>query len=309
VPRTKINGDQIQDSNIKNNHISNEGIDAEKVVIKEVIDDTTSISSMEAMINELENKINNTSTTTGSLQMNQITKLGVTASSSEPKEIILDIPQTFNFDRPPIEVLKFVSGNDNILKTLIDFDNSDEDDFENNNFVEFDGTMHLKTKFKKNMIDQGELVNYTSDLNNGIITFNSANENSINGETLLNTGDDLTFETANNNIKDGSIIVYEDGVDITSDISSVDLQNGNITFNNTHTGVITADYTWVEYNEYQVINEQPTTSDNINYQLQNSSIKDGSVIIYKNGNKVTGKLWSQTIDLTNYKTINEINIL
>ena len=71
----------------------------------------------------------------------QITKLNITA----PKTELISINVTNTFAKPPCEILKFVKGENDVVVTLCDFDNSDSTDFEDNEFLTFDGNMSLKT--------------------------------------------------------------------------------------------------------------------------------------------------------------------
>ena len=71
-------------------------------------------------------------------------------------------------------------------------------------------------------------------------------EHSVTENSLTNSGDDLTFTIPDKPLKEGTVTAYEDGTDITSDISNIDLDNGEVTFASTHTGTVTADYTWIE---------------------------------------------------------------
>lgn len=94
----------------------------------------------------------------GEMSMNQVTKLGVVA----PKTVDIDIPYTAQFNLPSVEVLKFTAGAENQVVTLVEFDNGDSTDFEPNEFVEFDGTMSIKTEYSYDMakdtnIDEGFL--------------------------------------------------------------------------------------------------------------------------------------------------------
>lgn len=71
----------------------------------------------------------------------QITKLNITA----PKTELISINVTNTFAKAPCEILKFVEGENDVVVTLCDFDNSDSTDFEANEFLTFDGNMSLKT--------------------------------------------------------------------------------------------------------------------------------------------------------------------
>ena len=77
----------------------------------------------------------------GSADYKQITKLNITA----PKTGLISINVTNTFAKAPLEILKFVEGENDVVVTLCDFDNSDSTDFEDNEFLTFDGNMSLKT--------------------------------------------------------------------------------------------------------------------------------------------------------------------
>ena len=80
----------------------------------------------------------------GNGDMQQVTKLGVIA----PKIEEVSINYTNKFNLPPVEVLKFEPGAQDQVVTACSFNNSDATDFIYNvEFVEFDGTMRLKTVF------------------------------------------------------------------------------------------------------------------------------------------------------------------
>ena len=96
-----------------------------------------------------------------SMFMLQATRLNVTTgdsgesiSSINPKTLELSIAPTDEFKIPKIEVLKFVSGQENITTSLFTFDNADADDFEENENIIFDGVMKIKTQFEIPYVDE-----------------------------------------------------------------------------------------------------------------------------------------------------------
>jgi hypothetical protein len=104
-------------------------------------------------------------------------------------------------------------------------------------------------------------------------------ENQITNEELTNSGDDLTFLFSAYRIKDGSIDAIEE-TNVTSDINSYDYPAGSITFGNTHTGTVLADYTWEE--ETNVTDETLTnTGDDLNFDVSNSPIQEDTVTTYE----------------------------
>ncbi|MGE7931843.1 hypothetical protein [Viridibacillus arvi] len=81
----------------------------------------------------------------------QITKLGITASTSTPRQYQIPIDYTTSFKRAPLEILKFTSGKKGVVATQIDFNNTDSVNFIENNNVIFDGKLRLKLDFKIDM--------------------------------------------------------------------------------------------------------------------------------------------------------------
>lgn len=79
----------------------------------------------------------------------QVTKLNVVATPEEPYELKIPIEYTADFRRLPIEVLKMEGqSEEGVTSILADFDNSEKDDFEENEFVEMDGTMRIRTNWE-----------------------------------------------------------------------------------------------------------------------------------------------------------------
>lgn len=96
----------------------------------------------------------------GSVSLNQITKLNITASQTTPYIVDVPIPETQDFKRLPVEVLKFTPGEQNKIVTICEFDNADATSFQGTATdpqIVFDGTMYLKTLYQENMIDEGAL--------------------------------------------------------------------------------------------------------------------------------------------------------
>ncbi|MGE7624633.1 hypothetical protein ACQKMD_16725 [Viridibacillus sp. NPDC096237] len=88
----------------------------------------------------------------GNQDYNQVMKLGVIASASVPRQYSISIDYTSSFLRAPLEILKFISGQQNIVVTQMGFDNTDSTDFIENAHVVFDGKMKLKTKYEYTMM-------------------------------------------------------------------------------------------------------------------------------------------------------------
>ena len=79
-----------------------------------------------------------------SVSYSQKTKLNCSANET----FSITVPQTTNFCRPPMEVLKFVSASAGIVLTACSFSNGDASDFQfDSDSVVFDGLMHPKNSF------------------------------------------------------------------------------------------------------------------------------------------------------------------
>lgn len=89
----------------------------------------------------------------GTSNYSQITKLNVTA----PKTELIPIEITNTFAKAPVEILKFTTGENDVLVTVCDFDNSDASDFKDNEFLTFDGNMSLKVIYDITMKDPASL--------------------------------------------------------------------------------------------------------------------------------------------------------
>lgn len=91
------------------------------------------------------------------LSLKQISKMGVVGSTSSP--YVVDIPiNTLDFKVPRVNVLHFQQGDQDVIKTLNSFSNSDSSDFDPDNMIAFDGTVHLKTSYDYQMqyiVDMG----------------------------------------------------------------------------------------------------------------------------------------------------------
>ena len=89
----------------------------------------------------------------GTSNYSQITKLNVTA----PKTELIPIEITNTFAKAPVDVLKFTDGESDVLVTVCDFDNSDSTDFNDNEFLTFDGNMSLKVIYDITMKNPASL--------------------------------------------------------------------------------------------------------------------------------------------------------
>lgn len=89
--------------------------------------------------------------------LEQLSFYNIIASDTLPYVYYLKIAETIDFKLPAVEVLKLVPDQNDSIKTISEFNAGDSNDFELNNFVEFDGTLHLKTLYSDNMVDEGTL--------------------------------------------------------------------------------------------------------------------------------------------------------
>lgn len=91
------------------------------------------------------------------LSLKQISKMGVVGSTSAPYEV--DIPiDTVDFKVPKVNVLKYQpSADQNVIKTLNSFSNSESDDFMPNDMIVFDDMVHLKTEYDYQMKYAGDI--------------------------------------------------------------------------------------------------------------------------------------------------------
>ncbi|MFC0903889.1 signal peptidase II [Clostridium sp. MT-14] len=91
------------------------------------------------------------------LNLNQISKMGITGSVDTPYEV--DIPiNTIDFKVPRVNVLKWQpSAEQDVIKTLNSFSNSELNDFEPDDMIVFDDTAHLKTEFEYQMQYIGDI--------------------------------------------------------------------------------------------------------------------------------------------------------
>lgn len=132
--------------------------------IQKIIDAAKGIySSLKLRLDAMESNINNKITIT-----EQVTLLNITASIETPYVKEITIPETLDFKRAPIEVLKFIPGINNNIITVSDFDAGDESLFTPNEYLIFDDTLHFKTQETYPMINEGtlgmgKLFSYTLD--------------------------------------------------------------------------------------------------------------------------------------------------
>lgn len=93
------------------------------------------------------------------LALRQRVVMGVNGTEENPQEIDLDI-NTIDFKVPRVNVLKFVIGDENTIKTLNTFNNAENSSFINDDMILLDDKAHLKTKYDYQM-------NFEKDLSEG----------------------------------------------------------------------------------------------------------------------------------------------
>ena len=90
------------------------------------------------------------------LSLKQISKMGVTGGTTSPYEI--DIPiNTVDFKVPRVNVLQFQQGDQNVIKVLNSFSNSESSDFQPDDMIAFDNTVHLKTEYNYPMAYENDI--------------------------------------------------------------------------------------------------------------------------------------------------------
>jgi hypothetical protein len=177
-------------------------------------------------------------------------------------------------------------------------ENSSENTFYHNDYVTFVKYLNDDTLVSGDesgnikiwdMTTETEIAEYNMHNNFGVCDFEFIDniEDSKVEASLTNTGDDLTFTFPDSNIKKNTYTLYEDETDVTSDIDTVDLETGSVTFSTTHTGTMTADYVF-----------------------ENVSDADGNLVISCGGNM---KVWEKKtkrllLDYTSRRSLNMVAV-
>jgi hypothetical protein len=177
-------------------------------------------------------------------------------------------------------------------------ENSSENTFYHNDYVTFVKYLNDDTLVSGDesgnikiwdMTTETEIAEYNMHNNLGVWDFEFIDniEDSKVEASLTNTGDDLTFTFPDSNIKKNTYTLYEDETDVTSDIDTVDLETGSVTFSTTHTGTMTADYVF-----------------------ENVSDADGNLVISCGGDmKVWGKKTKRLLlDYTSRRSLNMVAV-
>lgn len=83
--------------------------------------------------------------------------MGITGSTSTPYEVDISI-NTVDFKVPRVNVLKWQpSAEQDVIKTLNSFSNSELNDFEPDDMIVFDDTVHLKTEYDYPMVYENDI--------------------------------------------------------------------------------------------------------------------------------------------------------
>lgn len=252
----------------------------------------------------------------------------------EPKEILIPIPATDSFKRIPVEVLKLIPGKDNVIKTLVTFDNSDKDDFLPNEYVEFDGTMKLKTDYLFSMTDNG-VADYEVDYFTGKIkTLSSGrmkdgNSYSISYRYVVNTvqGEEFTASKGSFvNLSNSHFARYSEKVQsldgntdyIRGTDYEMDYDEGYIKVLDSG-NMLSGEIYKIQYGYGDVqesFSEDFTAVTGSFVDLQQNNIVGGSVQV-SDSNMVynsfvtygMGRIWSAEIDLSNFKKIESLEVV
>lgn len=95
----------------------------------------------------------------------QITLKNIVGTPTKPYKLYIDIPYTVNFNRRPLEILKFVESQDNVITIAATYDNQEASQFIDNKYILFDGAMKLQTNYQELMTVHSETADtaiYTS---------------------------------------------------------------------------------------------------------------------------------------------------
>lgn len=90
------------------------------------------------------------------ISLKQLSKLGIVGTPTTP--MIVDIPiSTLDFKLPKVNILKFILGDQNVIKTANSFVNGESNTFVPDEMILFDGTVRLKTLFQYTMTDDEDI--------------------------------------------------------------------------------------------------------------------------------------------------------
>lgn len=98
----------------------------------------------------------------------QVTRTNIVGSVDIPYIVDINIERTVDYSRPPVEVLKFVSGSVNRSATKEGFESGSSIKFDADSSITFDGWMHPDNSISLALTDLGSLGTgnlYTVDIN------------------------------------------------------------------------------------------------------------------------------------------------
>lgn len=98
------------------------------------------------------------------MNMQQITKLNIADTLDLPYMIEIPIPQTSDFLMLPPSVLKFIPDQDDLVRTLCDFQQDDQVDFEQSPYIGYDNGMYLKSVYEEPFTHVADTNYYECDI-------------------------------------------------------------------------------------------------------------------------------------------------
>lgn len=98
------------------------------------------------------------------MNMRQTTRLNVSASVDIPYILEIPIAQTLDFLVFPPSVLKFIPDQDDLARTLCDFQQSDQSDFEPSPYISYDNGMYLKSMSEESFIHVADTNYYECEI-------------------------------------------------------------------------------------------------------------------------------------------------
>lgn len=104
------------------------------------------------------------------MNMQQITKLNIADTLDLPYMIEIPIPQTSDFLMLPPSVLKFIPDQDNLVRTLCDFKQDDQVDFEPSPYISYDDGMYLKTLYEESFAHIADTNYYECGIDITVLT-------------------------------------------------------------------------------------------------------------------------------------------
>lgn len=84
-------------------------------------------------------------------KLQQVTLMDVVATKSNPHKIYIDIPYTVNYNRRPLEILKFLEAQSDVTTIPATYGADEASQFISNPYILFDGEMKLQTNYSEVM--------------------------------------------------------------------------------------------------------------------------------------------------------------